>query len=90
MLLGEHAVLAGKRAVVAAVEPRMSIRLLARADNTVTVTSAVENAQTSIGDFTLPASLRFVDCAMQIHKHRFVTGCDLIIDSDLLSQSSNF
>ncbi|MEM7588902.1 MAG: mevalonate kinase [Myxococcota bacterium] len=83
MLLGEHAVLAGKRALVAAVAPRVHVRLSPRKDNALTVTSAVGNAETSIENLHLPTSLRFVHCALRLHADRFPTGCDLHIHSDL-------
>lgn len=83
MLLGEHAVLAGKQALVAALLPRIEVRLLPRTDTAVTVTSQLGSAHTCIKQFCLPNSLRFVCAAIKPHLHCLSTGFDLQIHSPL-------
>ncbi len=82
MLLGEHAVLRGKQAIVAAVDQYISVTLQPRDDRQIVVTSGLGNAATSVEKCCLPPSLCFVQASLKQHQTALPSGMELTITSD--------
>ncbi|MEM7495165.1 MAG: hypothetical protein AAF471_03325 [Myxococcota bacterium] len=83
MLLGEHAVLRGKQAIVAAVDRRIHVTLRPRADRRIVVASDLGNSATSVEECRLPPPLRFVQASLRHHQTALPNGMELTITSDL-------
>jgi len=83
MLLGEHAVLHGRRALVAAVARRIRVKLTPRADDEIHVTSALGEFVTRRGKIEIHIPLRFVLCAIDECAAALPSGLDLAIESDI-------
>jgi len=82
MLMGEHAVLYGRRALVAAVNRRIRVRLEPRADGQVRIASALGEIEMPLGRFKTQAPFRFVMAALRRYEDRLPGGFDLRIESD--------
>ena len=61
MVFGEHAVLRGGPAIVAAIECRLQVRLTPRSDEIIDVRSSFGNGSTTCSDLALGQPLRFVE-----------------------------
>lgn len=85
MLLGEHAVLYGRRAVVASVDKRIRVRLRWREDNLVKIKSAIGSLETELSRILVADPFRFVCAALLAKRDLFPSGLDLDIDSDFSS-----
>jgi mevalonate kinase len=84
MLMGEHAVLHGRRALVCAVNRRLSVCATGRADGRVAVRSALGGAEAAMSaPDGLPDALRFVREAVRGGAPMLPGGCTLDIESDL-------
>ncbi|RME50250.1 MAG: mevalonate kinase [Deltaproteobacteria bacterium] len=83
MLLGEHAVLHGRRALVCAVEQRLTLTLAPRTDRNFTVRSALGALEGTL-DAPPPErrSLRFVQRSLAPYLPSLATGFDIRIDAD--------
>jgi mevalonate kinase len=81
MLFGEHAVLHGRRALVAAIDRRVQVTLVPRRDDRVQVRSALAAADTDLHALAFPPALRFVAGALADHCGHLQTGFDLAIES---------
>jgi mevalonate kinase len=79
MLLGEHAVLQGKHALVCAIDKRMTVTLAARSDSNIHITSALGNLQTDLANLEVAAPFQFVIAALK--KFRPTSGFDITIES---------
>jgi mevalonate kinase len=84
MITGEHAVVYGHRAVVAAVEQRVTVTLTERADRMVRIVSQISDPLEAPLD-ALPKSrdYRFVLACIKAHHARIPAGFDLIITSQI-------
>ena len=82
MLMGEHAVLYGRRALVAAVHRRIRVRLEPRADGQVRIASALGEIEVPLGRFKTQTPFRFVMAALRRYEERLPSGFDLRIESD--------
>jgi len=82
MLLGEHAVLHGKHALVCAINRRITIRLFPSMDNTVKIVSDLGNYQSPLDDLVDHPSFRFVLQAIRQHLGQLSAGFELRIDSE--------
>lgn len=86
MLLGEHAVLAGKSALVCAVNKRMRITLTPNASQIVTINDTkLGSMQLDLANLQIQAPFQFVISAILIFKPRLQTGFNLDIDADFSS-----
>ncbi len=87
MLLGEHAVLRGRPAVVAAVEPRLTVEARPRPDRRVGVESPFGSVSLSREELRPPwtGPLRFAMAATAAASEVFDGGCALSIRSDIPS-----
>jgi mevalonate kinase len=82
MLLGEHAVLHGHRALVCAINRRIRVVLLPTAEHCVAIASALGDYQSPLDDLVDHPELRFVLQAIRQHLDDIPSGFKLTIDSD--------
>jgi mevalonate kinase len=86
MLLGEHAVLVGKEAVVVAVDKRLHMELIPNSSNTITISDSRLGIMTqTISDLQIVAPYKFVCCAILEFKSVIKTGFTLNINSEFSS-----
>ncbi|HOW97529.1 MAG TPA: mevalonate kinase [Kiritimatiellia bacterium] len=81
MLMGEHAVVHGRRALVAAVNRRIRVRLEPRGDGQVRIASALGEVEMPLGRLRSPAPFRFVMAMLRRYEARLPSGFDLNIES---------
>jgi mevalonate kinase len=77
MLLGEHAVLHGRLAVVCAVDRRVRATLLPRTDGLIRITSALGEHHTDIETLAPHPKLKFAMAAVAAYRGRLKSGFDL-------------
>jgi mevalonate kinase len=82
MLLGEHAVLHGKQALVGAINRRIIIELFQTSDNLVRIDSGLGQYQAPLGTLVDHPKFRFVLQAIQQHIEQIATGFTLKIESE--------
>lgn len=82
MLLGEHAVLHGKHALVCAINRRITARLSPVTDHSVRISSALGNYHSPLDELADHPSLKFVLQAIKQHRDRIPSGFELKIDSE--------
>jgi mevalonate kinase len=82
MLLGEHAVLHGHRALVGAINRRIRVELIPAADRSVCIHSSLGDYCSSLDELEDHASFRFVLQAIQQHLPQIKTGFTLNITSE--------
>lgn len=82
MLLGEHAVLHGKRALVCAIDRRIAVRLFPSPENAAGIVSSLGNYQSPLAELADHPSFRFVLQAIKQHRDRIPSGFKLEIDSE--------
>ena len=82
MLLGEHAVLHGKRCLVCAVSQRMHVHVTPRHDGLVTIASDLGEYSSALADLTPNAKFKFVLAAIQQQADEMSRGIDIRITSD--------
>lgn len=82
MLLGEYAVLHGKKAVVAAVDKRITVSLTPRADTQIILESALGQLQTDLAHLTVTPPFQFVLAAFMAVKKHLRHGCHLTIEAE--------
>ena len=82
MLLGEHAVLHGKRALVCAINRRITTRLLPAENDSVEIVSSLGNYQSPLAELADHPSFRFVLQAIKQHRDRIPSGFELRIESE--------
>lgn len=82
MLLGEHAVLHGKHALVCAINRRIAVHLSPTLNNSVDIVSDLGSYQSPLADLAEHPSLKFVLQAIKQHRDRIPFGFELKIDSE--------
>lgn len=82
MLLGEHAVLHGRLAVVCAVDRRVRATLLPRGDGLVRISSALGEHHTDVEALASHPRLKFAMAAIGAHRGRLKSGFDLQFASE--------
>lgn len=82
MLMGEHAVLHGKRALVCAVNRFMRVRLTPRSDRRVHIQSALGDVEAELDAIEPRAPFQYVWTALKQFADGAPCGCDLSIESD--------
>src|SRR5690348_10870442 len=86
MLMGEHAVLQGKQAIVCAIDQRLTMELIPTAGDTITITdSRLGTLAQRIQDLQVQAPFKFVLQAILLFKDDLHTGFTLNINSDFSS-----
>lgn len=82
MLLGEHAVLHGRRALVCAINRRITVRLFQCLEDSVEIVSSLGNYKSPLGELTDDPNFRFVLQAIRQHRETIPSGFKLEIDSE--------
>ncbi len=82
MLLGEHAVLKGKKALVCAVNRRVSVFCKKRHDRKITISSSLGDFTTDLDNIRINPEFSFVLTAVSRQKDKLLTGLDLKIESE--------
>ncbi len=82
MLLGEHAVLHGRRALVMAVDQRLRVTLTPRRDSRIEIDSALGRHQTTLQNPAPHPDFRFIMEAIRRVADRLARGFDLRVDAD--------
>ncbi len=84
MLLGEHAVLHGRRCIVCAVNQRMNLFVRPRRDLKINIESELGAYQTDVHNPFIDDTFRFVLTVIDRHKELLDGGFDLKIESDFI------
>jgi mevalonate kinase len=82
MLLGEHAVLHGRQALVGAINQRISVDLFQTSERQLRIFSSLGNYEAPLDELVDHPSFRFVLQAVQQHAEQLESGIDLKITSD--------
>jgi len=82
MLLGEHAVLQGKHALVCAINRRITVHLSPSLKDSVAICSTLGEYQNPLSELGDHPSFRFVLQAIRQHRDRIPSGFELKIDSE--------
>ncbi|MBN1540869.1 GHMP kinase, partial [candidate division KSB1 bacterium] len=82
MLLGEHAVLHGKHALVCAVDQRLRLTLTPKPDNTLTIHSELGTYTSALTHLEADSRFRFLIAACEARIHEFPSGAELKVESD--------
>lgn len=84
MITGEHAVVYGHNAIVAAVEQRISVTLTPRQDDQVRITSEIADPlETALSDVATGGPYKFVLAAVAMLRAELPSGFDLSITSQI-------
>lgn len=86
MLLGEYAVLHGKHALVCAVDKRITVTLSPRADDKISLTSALGVHETDIASLQITAPFQFVLAVLKKFKKKIHLGCDITIAAEFSAE----
>ena len=88
MILGEYAVLEGGYALVAAIDKRMSVKLIPRKDAAISISSQLGILQFDITLQSLPDShsFQFIIAVLKRYQKNFSTGFDLFVESEFSDQ----
>lgn len=82
MLMGEHAVLYGRQALVFAVSKRVRVSLQPRPDGNIRIQSHLGDLEVPVGRIKIQAPFRFVLAVLRQYERRITSGFDLRIESD--------
>jgi mevalonate kinase len=85
MLLGEYAVLEGRKALVCAVDKRITVFLSPRSDTEISVASRLGKFSCELSQIVVQPPFQFVFSAIKRFQKYFKTGCDITIESDFSS-----
>ncbi len=86
MLLGEHAVLHGRAALVAATDVRLQVVLAPRSDDLVRIRSTLGEHETTLAALDDAPAFRFVMAALRRVRERLPSGLDLEVRSGFSSR----
>jgi mevalonate kinase len=86
MLMGEHAVLHGRRALVAAIAQRMHVGLRPRADRQVRIRSVLGALDTTLDALKIQPPFTFVLATLLRQHRRLTCGLDITIKADFSHQ----
>lgn len=86
MLTGEHAVLHGYPALVAALDQRLTVSLTPRKDTLFTIQSDLGHYEGNIHNISIAAPFQFITTILKNYQHKLVTGFDLKVQSDFSHQ----
>jgi mevalonate kinase len=82
MLLGEYAVLYGKKALVAAIDKRMTVTLVPRNDQKICIYSALGEHETTVRLLKIKDPFHYVLSVLLHYKPQLTIGCDITIESE--------
>lgn len=84
MITGEHAVVYGSRAIVAAVEQRLTLHLRPREDRRVSIHSEIAAPfEGDLDQLTAEGDYKFVLAALVMHRDTMPGGCDISVTSQI-------
>lgn len=83
MLMGEHAVLHGYPAIIAAINQRIHISLIPRSDRKLSIDSLLGRYDSAIDNIGVVKPFQFVLAVMKHFQAKLQRGFDLIISSDI-------
>ena len=86
MLMGEHAVLHGRRALCAAIAQRMHVQLRARDDRRIRIRSALGTLETTLDTLKIQPPLTFILATLLRQRQRLTHGLDIIIKAEFSHQ----
>lgn len=87
MLLGEYAVLHGKQALVCAVDKRITVCLIPRSDQQITIhAQGFSSYTTQLTQLKIEKPFQFVLGALKHYQSKLKQGCDIEITSDFSEQ----
>lgn len=87
MMLGEYAVLYGKKALVTAVDKRMTVSFIPRADQTLHLHSNwLGQYTTTLGAIKIAAPFQYVLASLIQHEIKLKNGYDIYIESEFSDQ----
>jgi mevalonate kinase len=86
MLMGEHAVLHGKLALVCAVSQRILVTLIPRSDSQITISSSLGNYSTDLRNYEIQPPFQFVLTAITQQLALIDSGLDLVIESSFTDE----
>ena len=81
MLLGEHGVLYGRRAVACAIDHRITVRAHPRTDRGVNIASSLGGVETTLDDLSPEGPLRFVQAAIMAFRDALANGLDINVEA---------
>ncbi|MDF1655485.1 MAG: mevalonate kinase [Coxiellaceae bacterium] len=83
MLMGEHAVLHGELALVAAIDKRITVNLSRRSDEMITIDCHLGQHKMTLGGLDVKEPFGFVVAAIKQWESELPLGFDLVITSDM-------
>lgn len=86
MLMGEHAILHGQPAIALAVGNRLSVSLIPRGDETVTIESDLGHYQSTLSELVEDSTFSFMIAAIRLSRSQFKLGFDLKVTSEFSDQ----
>ncbi len=86
MLMGEHAVLHGRRALVCAVDQSIHVTLEPRSDSVIRIVSALGEDESRVGEIQVRKPFTFIWEALRQMGAEIPGGCNLIVESDFSHQ----
>ena len=86
MLMGEHAVLHGRRALCAAIDRRLHVKLRLRNDRQIRIRSALGALETTLDALTLQPPFTFVLATLLRQRRRLAHGLDITIKAEFSHQ----
>lgn len=81
MLLGEHGVLHGRRAIACAIDQRISMHAHPRTDRCVHLTSSLGEVATTLDDLSARGALPFLQAAVMAFGDSLANGLDIRVES---------
>jgi len=82
MVAGEHAVLHGAHALVAAVDQRVTVTLMPRADDRISIRSGLGTREMTLATIDASRPFHFLGAALHRYQADLPSGFDLTIDAD--------
>ena len=82
MVLGEHAVLKNRHAIVCAINQRIRIKCIPRSDEIISIESSLGQFSSPIGDISVQKPFQFILSVMKKYNSKLDKGFHLKIDSD--------
>lgn len=82
MLMGEHAVLHGRQALVCAVNRRLLVRIQPRDDRQIVIDSALGRCCVGLDDFAPAPPFEFVLAALARRRRELPGGCTIAVEAD--------
>lgn len=86
MLLGEYGVLQGKFALVCAIERFMTVTLIPRHDQTISIRSSLGDYQVELPQLEIVKPFQFVLSVLKKFKNKLSHGCNIIIETEFSDQ----